>query len=46
MIVSLTQNELLPIGQFNRTHGVKGELSFSLTKADLFEKLDPEHIFC
>ncbi len=37
--------EVYRIGQFNRTHGVKGELQFSYTD-DIFDRVQADYILC
>lgn len=41
----INRNELLKIGQLYKTHGLKGELSFSMTHPDLFEENEYEYLF-
>lgn len=41
----IREENIVKIGNFIKTHGVKGELSLVLQN-DLFEKVDPKYIIC
>lgn len=40
----ISTDNLLNIGQFNKPHGLKGEIAFTLTQADLFDAVDPDYL--
>ena len=41
----ITREELIKIGQFNKPHGIHGEISFSFTD-DVFDRTDCPYIVC
>lgn len=41
----IKRDELVKIGQFNRPHGLKGELAFTFTN-DIFDRTDCKYIIC
>ena len=41
----ITREELIKIGQFNKPHGIHGEISFSFTD-DIFDRSDCPYIVC
>lgn len=41
----IKRDELIKIGQFNKTHGVRGEISFTFTD-DIFDRGDSPYIVC
>lgn len=41
----IRKDEVFKIGMFNKPHGVKGEISFTLTD-DIFDRVDGEYLIC
>ncbi len=44
-VIMITREELIKIGQFNKPHGIHGEISFSFTD-DVFDRTDCPYIVC
>lgn len=41
----ITKEEVVKIGQFNKPHGIHGELSFTFT-SDIFDRCDSPYVIC